>query len=133
LLLALFGAGVMASLGPLGLILSKGPDRLLQSFQELWQFGASVFVLPAVANVTVGFAAGRTRSWALLPLSLMVPAVVVVMAAGEAKGPLLPSLIFLSLVPACVTWLAGRLGQGACATAQTGSAGQVAVADPGHR
>ena len=127
LLLALLAAGVLAALLPLGLLASENPDRFLQALQRQWQFGALVFVLPAVANAAVGFAAGHRRSWALLPLSLAVPAVAVVAAVGEAKGPL---VIGLSLVPAGIVWLAGRLGQAARGGAKAGPAEPSAAADP---
>lgn len=115
LFLTLLAALALGALVPMGLLTwsyLENPERFLWNFQ--WEEGTLrdllLFLLLPVGNAIVGFSMGsqRGRGWALLPLSLAWPALAAVSSAGDPKGPI---VIGLALVPACITWLAGRMGQ----------------------
>lgn len=128
LILVLLAAGVLAAVVPLGLIAWwEDPDRFFLTLEREWRGDSSkyrlilaVFVLPAVANAGLGYVIGAGRAWALLPLCLAFPVLALVASAIEpTKGPI---GVLLSLVPAGVAWLTGRLGQVVRGRNQAGSA-----------
>lgn len=120
LVLSLLASAAAAAVVPLAWLVWDNPDPCFQSLQREWQADSplfrvfmAMFVVPAVANTIVGFVTGLRKTWALLPLCLALPviALILVYIGGVQDDPGAMVLVAITLMPACVAWLAGRLGQ----------------------
>ncbi len=108
-------SGIVAAILPLGWIEWLEPGRFRETIQReisggrtevLGLFG--LYLVPSMANALVGYCLVARKSWVLVPLCLIAPVWVLVTTLNDAKGPI---VFMLSLVPAGVCWLTGRLGQ----------------------